>query len=409
LKKVLATVALAAGFWADLASQARDGRELQQLYADHNWFELRAAIRGPAISPLYAGAVASAFNKTADAEKLLKRAVREATAADVATDAREALINLYFRVGRTADAVRVVDEALAAAPSRSDFRNIQMLFGAFRGRRNQTARLGRGKPFSCTVTARGVYLPVDVNGHRVEWLFDSAFSTSALTESEAAMLGVQVQHTAGEAGDFTGATTKTRAAMIDRMTIGDAHLRNVLVLVFPDSQPPWNELPVGRRGTIGVPIAVALHAIRWALGGVCQVGVERARTRNADVNLAFDGLTPVTRVRLDGRFLDLVVDTGNQAGMQLWPLFAADFPELVSRGTRSTRDVRQIGGASEQAVIAIPEIRLRVGGLERTLQPANVFSRPIGNDFQHGNLGFDIFGAAMEVSIDFDTMSLSLR
>jgi hypothetical protein len=45
------------------------------------------------------------------------------------------------------------------------------------------------------------------------------------------------------------------------MVIGDAELRNVPVLVVPDSQPPWNEQPPGKRGTIGVPEARRLTPI----------------------------------------------------------------------------------------------------------------------------------------------------
>jgi hypothetical protein len=43
------------------------------------------------------------------------------------------------------------------------------------------------------------------------------------------------------------------------------------------------------------------------------------------------------------------------------------------------------------------------------LQPAQVFSKPIGNDFQHGNLGIDVLSQASEVTIDFRAMSLAVR
>jgi predicted aspartyl protease len=89
----------------------------------------------------------------------------------------------------------------------------------------------------------GVFLPVIVNDKAVEWLFDSAFSHAVLSESEARMLGVSVHGATGVGADFSGGTTTTRAAVADRMVIGDAELRNVPVLVVPDSQPPWNEQP----------------------------------------------------------------------------------------------------------------------------------------------------------------------
>jgi hypothetical protein len=153
----------------------------------------------------------------------------------------------------------------------------------------------------------------------------------------------------------------------------------------------------------------ALQAIRWTKDGTCQVGSNPIRTARADVNLAFDGETPVTRVQFEGKPLEFVLDTGNQGGTQLWERFARDFPASVSKGSKSTKQVHQIGGSRERQIVVIPEIRLRVGGFDRVLQPANVFSKPIGNDLQHGNLGLDVLSQAAEVMIDFQAMSLAVR
>ena len=121
---------------------------LQQLYERHSWFELRDAIAGRTVSPLYSGFVASAFNRTRDAENLLSRAVREAAASE-AVEAREALLNLYMRLGRSADMLRVLDEMLAATPSSDDLRNARELFQSLRGVANQSVRAGRHRSFAC--------------------------------------------------------------------------------------------------------------------------------------------------------------------------------------------------------------------------------------------------------------------
>jgi hypothetical protein len=77
-----------------VVAQAPKELSLQQLYERHSWFELRDAIAGRTVPALYAGAVASAFNRTRDAENLLKRAVREASTPEAANNAREVLVNL---------------------------------------------------------------------------------------------------------------------------------------------------------------------------------------------------------------------------------------------------------------------------------------------------------------------------
>jgi hypothetical protein len=254
-----------------------------------------------------------------------------------------------------------------------------------------------------------VILPVVVNGKSVEWLFDSGFSHSAMSESEARMLGIVVRGADATAGDFAGGAAAMRTAVAERVAIGDAELRHVPVLVFPDAQPPWNEQPPGKRGTVGLPVAVALQAIRWTSDGACQVGAHSMPTAKADVNLAFDGDAVVTRAQFSGKPLELVLDTGNQAGTQLWEGFARDFPDVVSQGSRSTKLVQQIGGSVNRQIVVIPEIRLRVGGFNSLLQPANVFLKPIGNGLQSGNLGMDVLSRAAEVVIDFGAMSLTVR
>ncbi len=117
----------------------------------------------------------------------------------------------------------------------------------------------------------------------------------------------------------------------------------------------------------------------------------------------------MTRVQTFGQPLEFVLDTGNQVGTQLWERFARDFPHVVSKGRKSTRQVHQIGGSAEREIVVIPEIGLRVGGFDGVLQPANVFSKPVGNDFQHGNLGLDVLSQAAEVMMDFQAMSLIVR
>jgi hypothetical protein len=158
MRQLLAVAAIAGGFWSAVVAQAPSDMSPQQLYERHRWFELRDAIAGNAVPPLYSGAVASAFNRTADAERLLNRAVREASTIEVANEAREALGNLYMRLGRSSDMLRVFDELLAVAPSRSDVRNVLRAFESFRRLPNQSARVGRERPFRCSVSANGVRL-----------------------------------------------------------------------------------------------------------------------------------------------------------------------------------------------------------------------------------------------------------
>ena len=52
-------------------AQAPDEAKLKQLYERREWFELREAVDGRNASPLYLGAVASAFNRVDEAKRRL--------------------------------------------------------------------------------------------------------------------------------------------------------------------------------------------------------------------------------------------------------------------------------------------------------------------------------------------------
>jgi hypothetical protein len=252
-------------------------------------------------------------------------------------------------------------------------------------------------------------MPATVNGKAVNWLLDTAFSQPAMSESEARSLGIAVSGATAAATDFAGGTAALRMSVAQRMTIGGVELRNVPVIVFPDSQPPFSEHPPGRRGAIGLPVALALERIRWTNDGRCEVGSAPGRAPAGDGNLAFDGETPVVRTRFSGRPVDFVLDTGNQGGTQLWKRFADDFPDVVKAGRPATKQVHQIGGATDQQIVEIPELHFQIAAFDGVLRPANVFAAPIGNDFQHGNLGMDVLGQAREVILDFRAMSLAIR
>jgi predicted aspartyl protease len=412
MRTLLRAFALGLASAATLAAQQQaTNASIENLYLTHRWFELRDAIAGRPVLPLYSGAVAAAFNRDADAERDLRLAIREAPTKNRANDVRELLLSIYMRTGRSADAVRLLDEALAAAPSQDDIKNLRSAFMPLANSPDQSASVGRGQPFQCTVRDDGVFLPITVNRKPVEWIFDSGASNAALTETEARTLGIAVSSVSAKVGDFAGGTASMRTGIADRITIGDAELRHVPVLIFPDTQPPWNDQPPGKRGAIGLPPILALQGIQWTKAGTCSVGPD-AGSRAASSgksNLAFDGATPIIRVEMDSKPLDFVLDTGNQGGFQLWERFGFDFPALTRSGRRTTTAVEQIGGSTNRDAVEIPELRLRVGGLDTLIRPVRMFSTPIGTAFQHGNIGMSVLSQASEVRIDFRTMTVSLR
>src|SRR5262245_41623757 len=408
MRQFLNVAVLAGGLWAYAVGQTTSDVSLRQLYDGQRWFDLRDAVHDKQASPLYLGAVASAFNRVKDAEKYLNQAVRRPSTAETANEAREILALLYIRLGRSSDAGHLIDEILKVAPQRSDVQNMRVLFGAFTDRPNMSIRSRRAS-FRCDVTGSGVYLPLSINGTPVSWLLDTGANVTVLSEAEARMVGLVAHDSSEKLSDLAGGTTKVRTALVGRMTIGATEIRNVPVVVLPDSESPWTEATPGKRGLVSLPIALALQTIKWTRSGTCQTGPGGKPGTNNRSNLAFDVFNPLIRVESQGRQLDFILDTGMQSGTQLWQRFAQDFPLLVQGGSKGTQRITQFGGSNEREVIVLPELRLRAGSFEAVLRPANVFSKPVGNDSYHGNLGIDVLAQANEVTIDFRSMVITLR
>ena len=67
-----------------------------------------------------------------------------------------------------------------------------------------------------------------------------------------------------------------------------------------------------------------------------------------------------------------------------------------------------MGGSQERDIVSLPELQLQVGGFDTVLKPAQVFSKPVGNDSRYGLLGMDLLTQAHTVKVDFRSMTVEL-
>jgi predicted aspartyl protease len=311
-----------------------------------------------------------------------------------------------LRAGRYAEATRLITDVLEREPD-SGLRNIRDMF---QGRPDMEVTR-RPDTFACDVSATGVRLNGSVNGQPVSWLFDTGANFSLISDAEAARLGMTIDQATGRAGDLAGGSVAVRTATAERLTIGSSDMRRVTFLVTSATEMPWKELPPGKQGILGVPIATALERIRWTSDDSCTTGASGgAESSPAGSPIFFDRMFVMAEVVVEGKPLRFTLDTGNQSGTQLWSRFGREFSQLVTeRGTKSSVRLTQIGGAADHATVVLPDLRVRVGGTTVTLANVHLFSAPVGNDSSHGLLGMDAFANAREVTLDFQAMRLTVR
>ena len=160
---------------------------------------------------------------------------------------------------------------------------------------------------------------------------------------------------------------------------------------------------------LGIPVLLAFEALGWTSDGAFEIAIPAARSDGRAASVCFDGATPVTEARFSDHRIALNLDTG-AVWTQLWPRFAADFATFLSTaGVRGTRRVTGVGRSVEVPSIDVPELTMRIGGLDTVLRPAHVLVDQTAGQRDHGNLGMDLLGQAQSVTIDFRSMTLVLK
>jgi hypothetical protein len=385
------------------AAQTPD--ELRKMVDANQAFALRDAVerQGTLVPVFYRGAVEASQNEIGPARKDLEQVIRNDPRSKEASDARDALGNMESRNGHYREALHWVEDAVAATDS-GDAKNALPSFRAFAEAGDmKVVRLN-----SSTVDCKDG-LPVVINGKSVTYGFDTGGAQSVMGESDAKMLGLALQHVGTKAREASGtAIPGFDVAVAKDVVIGGLHLRNVPFLVLQDTGEPFVHYPVGQRGLIGLPVLMAMEAIRWQPTlGRCEFG-PKARVKGVPLrNLLFDGITPIIKVGVNGKPLIFSLDTG-AVGTDLNEGFAKALPDLVKAGQKETRPIMGYGGTNNYDSVLLGPVVFRVGGLDVTLNSPHVFPSHSLGKFD-GNLGNDILNQAKTVVLDFDAMELRLE
>jgi predicted aspartyl protease len=387
------------------SAAAQTPNDLRKMIDTNQVFALRGAVQDQSTpTPVfYRGAVEASENKVEPARKDLKRVIRDDPHSTEAANAREALANMESRNGHYREALHWVEDAVTATGS-GDARNALPSFRAFAEAGDMSVVRLKSSNVDCKVG-----LPVVINGKTVMYGFDTGGAQSVIGESDAKMLGLALQHVGTKLRESSGtAIPGFNVAVAKDVLIGGLHLRNVPFIVLQDTGEPFVHYPVGQRGLIGLPVLLAMRAIRWqpALGR-CEFG-PRAREKQASLqNLLFDGMTPIVQSTVDGKSLTFSLDTGANS-TDLNEGFAKALPDIIDAGLKESRPITGYGGTDTYDSVLLGPVVFGVGGLDVTLKSPHVFPSHSLGKFD-GNLGNDILNQAKIVTLDFNAMELRLQ
>lgn len=394
------TFAVALAFGTALVAQPAE--DLDRLFQAHQWFELRSAVTDRSPS-LMRAAVATAFNDPDTAERLLHAVIRSVPTSKDADDAYAMLLQIDMRSGQYRRWMTSYREWVAAIP------------GSARARAEEGDAQGLvGQPDQVNSRPRRAVLrhdsgdltiPVSVDGNVDDFLFDTGAWHSVMTARMAARLGMKIDATNREIHGSSGQSARFRTAVAKKVDIGGTRFRNVSFAVL-DATGPLADVDAG---IIGMPILLALGAIRWSPDGTVEVGSPSPRGR-AEANLVFDRNRLLLRTRLFGRDVLTTLDTGATT-TDLNANFADTFPQAAQRAKTGKTDITGVGGTQTFDSLEIPEVTFGIGPAEVLLRPATITLQRIGvigGECCVGNAGNDLLKQA-GFTIDFSAMTLRLN
>jgi predicted aspartyl protease len=377
--------------------------DLQLLYRTQRWFELRAAVTEVS-PPLMRGAVSTAFNDAATAERLLRGVIRSHASSREAIDAYGLLSQIYIRSGQYGRFLKNYEEWATAFPNSPELLEEKESEVKFRGRPDQ--RNGARRHAMLRHSDDDLSLPVSINGKAGEYLFDTGAWQSAMTEQEAKRLGLVVRDGKRVTTDAAGIQVAFRTAVAKELVIGGMRFNDVSFAVF--AAPPW--APDAEIGIIGMPILLHVGSIRWSKDGTTELGATGPQV--ASPNLVFHQNRLLLRADILGRDSMVVLDTGAST-TDFNANFAELFADLLERdGKRGTQEINGVGGTQTFDSVTLPEVTLTIGPRAVAVRPAYVTLQRlamIGGECCVANAGQDLLKHAQGFSIDFATMTLQLH
>src|SRR6185437_15937647 len=337
-------------------------------------------------------------------EEDLRQYIASHPAPDQKVRALEVLVGMEFRAAQYEDALLHARQILSLKPDAQDIANFLPTLDALAPFVRQTVISRRPSSVRFELFDQNLVLPLTIGKVSANYILDNGFSLSGMTESEAKRLKLTVKTVSTHIDTMSGASVGVRIAVVPELAIGGLHLGNVAFYIVPDEQPPFNQLPSGHRGILGLQVVLALEHFAWQPGS-STFTIYRNRSASSHANLAFDGSSILARLSFHGTPIDMSLDLG-AVNTILYPSFARQFPNLEKEGLVGRQRVTGVGGSALIESFTLPSADFELGGKTVTLKPATVLLEDNNSTtgWFRGNLGMNLLNEASSADVDFRSM-----
>jgi hypothetical protein len=400
-----------------LSLAAGDTPELRRLQEQNRFFQLREALqqtgRTDSETLFYRGLVESRFGQETVAVVDLQKSLAIPSGHFLQRKAYEELSSALVRLGRYGDSARALEEAIRLTPpedvDRADNENTRALYESLADVAPQTIEFREEAPVQAKLNPVGSWdVPVEVNGHTGQWIFDTGANLSTVSESEAAEMGLALREASTYVKGSTGKKNQLRLAVAGDLRFGNAHLRNVIFLVLPEQALYIGPLKYQIRGILGLPVLRALGCVSISAKGAVHTETQ-CDTADREPNLFFDGWDLIVEARHRDRRLQMSLDTGANTTSLNPSSRDALMPSEIASLKSKREKTAGAGGTASRKTEVIPTLSLQILGHTAELtQVSLVGQQPVGDkSYRDGTFGMD--GLASGFTLDFRVMQLRLN
>ncbi|HEU4716546.1 MAG TPA: retropepsin-like aspartic protease [Bacteroidia bacterium] len=255
-----------------------------------------------------------------------------------------------------------------------------------------------------------IRIPVQINGHANDYVMDTGANFSAITETQAQEMGLDVRSGNFSITSSSRSSVQARMGVAKEVVIGNAKFRNVVFIVLPDNSLRFAGGLYKINGIIGLPVLAALgelHIFRK------KIVFPVAQEEGPGINLGFYGNTSFIDLSFFNDHSPFIFDTGAATSV-FGPVALHKFSDALyttGHGKDKTARIGGAGGVQKVHIIRCKNVAYEGGGKSGTLKMVTV--QVDGNTAAFGMFsgiaGEDILMQWNEVVINYRKMFVVFR
>ncbi len=261
------------------------------------------------------------------------------------------------------------------------------------------------------IASNHLEIPVEINGQKIDFIFDTGASLSCITISNAEKLGLRIIDRTISVGTATDIRIETKLAVASGMKFGQVELENVPLLLIKDEDLFLKKRDYQIQGIVGYPVMQACRRVSISKDGRFFIPAEVAEAETAEQNLCFDDMMPLLNIVYKDQPMSFVFDTGGRKS-QFWSKFLqSQEAEIKSSARLEMTDFGGAGGRREIPAYILKELPVNVFGKNVRFRKAQILAEPF-NDLNRnffGNIGQDFMMQFDKITIDFAPSNITFE